>query len=76
MVVALKQIQDAPGKPQELEHTIPDHISKAILRCLEKDPAKRFQSVEELQAAILDESPSHKVVSTVTERRRRGSPSD
>jgi formylglycine-generating enzyme required for sulfatase activity/class 3 adenylate cyclase/predicted Ser/Thr protein kinase len=59
MIVALKQIQDAPTNPQELEHTIPDHIAKAILRCLEKDPAKRFQTVEELEAAILHESPSH-----------------
>jgi formylglycine-generating enzyme required for sulfatase activity/predicted Ser/Thr protein kinase len=58
MVVALKQIQDAPANPRDLEQTIPDHMSKAILRCLEKDPAKRFQTVEELEAAILHESPS------------------
>jgi formylglycine-generating enzyme required for sulfatase activity/class 3 adenylate cyclase len=59
MVVALKQIQASPANPREIEHTIPDHVAKAILRCLEKDPAKRFQSVEELEAAILDGGPSH-----------------
>jgi hypothetical protein len=61
----MKQIQDAPANPQDLEKTIPDHVAKAILRCLEKDPAKRFQTVEDLQAAILDESPAQKIVSTV-----------
>src|SRR5262245_2450626 len=59
MVVALKQIQSSPANPREIEHTIPDHIAKAVLRCLEKDPNKRFQSIEELRAAILDEAPSH-----------------
>jgi serine/threonine protein kinase/class 3 adenylate cyclase len=55
MAVALKQIQDRPQNPHDIERTIPQHISKAILRCLEKDPDKRFQSIEELQAALLDE---------------------
>jgi serine/threonine protein kinase/class 3 adenylate cyclase/formylglycine-generating enzyme required for sulfatase activity len=58
MVVALKHIQDAPQNPRDIEHTIPEHIAKAILRCLEKDPEKRFQSVEQLQAAICDDSHS------------------
>src|SRR5262249_51015044 len=65
MVIALKQIQDAPANPRDLEHTIPDHVAKAILRCLEKDPGKRFQSVEELETALLDESSSQRTVSTV-----------
>jgi len=53
--VALKQIREAPPKPRDIERAIPEHIERAILRCLEKDPAKRFQSVEELQAALVDE---------------------
>jgi serine/threonine protein kinase/class 3 adenylate cyclase len=63
MAVALKQIQDAPANPSQLEHTIPDHIAKTILRCLEKDPAKRFQWVEELQAALSDPTASRKTTS-------------
>jgi formylglycine-generating enzyme required for sulfatase activity/class 3 adenylate cyclase len=53
--VALKQIREAPPKPRDIEQAIPEHIERAILRCLEKDPKKRFQSVDELQAALLDE---------------------
>jgi serine/threonine protein kinase/class 3 adenylate cyclase len=55
IVVALKQIQDRPQDPREIERTIPQHLAKVILRCLEKDPDKRFQSVEELRTALLDE---------------------
>src|SRR5262249_3146291 len=58
MVVALKHIQDAPQNPRDIEHTIPEHIAKAILRCLEKDPEKRFQSVDQLQAVRSDDSHS------------------
>jgi serine/threonine protein kinase/class 3 adenylate cyclase/formylglycine-generating enzyme required for sulfatase activity len=58
MVVALKHIQDAPQNPRDIEHTIPEHIAKAILRCLEKDPEKRFQSVDQLQAVMSDDSHS------------------
>jgi serine/threonine protein kinase/class 3 adenylate cyclase len=52
MAVALKQIQDQPEDPRSIEQSIPESISKTILRCLEKDPAKRFQSIEELHAAV------------------------
>jgi serine/threonine protein kinase/class 3 adenylate cyclase len=58
MVVALKQIQDAPEDPRNIDQTIPDSIAKTILRCLEKDPAKRFQTVEELHTAIAEASQS------------------
>lgn len=64
MVVALKQIQDKPANPRDLDRMIPDHVAKAILRCLEKDPEKRFQSVDELDSALFDESASGEIVST------------
>jgi class 3 adenylate cyclase/formylglycine-generating enzyme required for sulfatase activity len=65
MVVALKQIQDRPQDPRDIERTIPQHVAKAILRCLEKDPDKRFQSVEELQTALLEEAHSPERTSKV-----------
>jgi serine/threonine protein kinase/class 3 adenylate cyclase len=68
--VALKQIQDAPEDPRNVERNIPDSIAKAILRCLEKDPAKRFQSVEELHAAVLEASQSLEKASRVRKIRK------
>src|SRR5262249_1631109 len=60
VAMARKHIEDAPRNPREIEPIIPERIAKAILRCLEKDPSERFQSVEELQAALLDEAPRQK----------------
>jgi len=52
VAMAVKQMQEAPAAPSELEPTLPAHIDKAILKALEKKPEKRFQSVEELEAAL------------------------
>src|SRR5204863_7055254 len=56
IAVALRHLQDSPRNPREIEHTIPDRIARAILRCLEKDPVQRFQTVEELQEVLLNEA--------------------
>lgn len=56
IAVALQQIVEAPRNPRDLEQTVPEHIERAILRCLEKDPTKRFPSVEELKESFLDVS--------------------
>jgi formylglycine-generating enzyme required for sulfatase activity len=58
MAVALKQIQDKPQDPRDIEHTIPEHVAHAILRCLEKDPDDRFQTVLELKDALRNPSPA------------------
>src|SRR5205809_4284116 len=56
IAVALKQIGEAPRNPHDVEQTVPEHIGRAILRCLEKDPQERFSSIKELQAALIDDS--------------------
>lgn len=52
MALALKQIHDTPPPPREVEPDLPARIDRAIERCLEKNPKKRFQSVTELEAAL------------------------
>jgi serine/threonine-protein kinase len=50
-------IQDPP---QPLRRTdVPPGLVQVILRCLEKDPARRFQSVAELAAALHEFAPVH-----------------
>jgi hypothetical protein len=46
--VALKQIQERPPAPRSLNADVPRAIEAAVLRCLEKNPAQRFASVEAL----------------------------
>jgi serine/threonine protein kinase len=50
--VAVKQMRELPLLPHEIEPNIPVSIERAILKCLEKEPAKRFQSIAELEAVF------------------------
>jgi serine/threonine protein kinase len=52
VAVALKQMRETPRSPHEIEPSIPVGIERVILKCLEKEPARRFQSVAELAAAL------------------------
>jgi serine/threonine protein kinase len=52
IAVALKQVRDLPRPPREIILNLPAHIESIILKCLQKDPAERFQSVDELEAAL------------------------
>jgi serine/threonine protein kinase len=52
VAVALKQIREYPKRPREIVPNLSHPVEAAILKCLEKDPAKRFQSVSELDVAL------------------------
>ena len=52
VAVALKQIREYPKRPREIVPKLSHPVEAAILKCLQKDPAKRFQSVNELGAAL------------------------
>jgi eukaryotic-like serine/threonine-protein kinase len=48
--VAMKQKGEAPPNPKALNPQLPDDLNLVILRCLEKDSARRYQNAEELLA--------------------------
>ena len=52
VAVALKQMRESPVPPHEIDPQIPVPIERAILKCLEKEASKRFQSIAELESAI------------------------
>ena len=55
VAVALKHVNEAPPRPRDLEPAIPEAVEGVVLRALEKDPARRFQTAAEF-AAALDEA--------------------
>ena len=70
---------DPPLPPRQIESRIPEALEDAVLKCLEKERAKRFQSVAELQVALqphaADRTPTRHdsgVVRTVSPRGRHG----
>jgi hypothetical protein len=52
VAVALKQMLESPVPPHEIDPQIPVGIERAILKCLEKEPEKRFPSIADLESAL------------------------
>src|ERR1700730_11494289 len=53
VAIALKQIREYPKRPRNIIPNLSHPIEAAIMKCLQKDPAKRFQSASELQMALV-----------------------
>ena len=52
--IAMKHRTEVPVAPRELSSQISDGIDTVILRCMEKERDKRYQSIEELLADLKD----------------------
>jgi eukaryotic-like serine/threonine-protein kinase len=52
MEVLVKHLQEEPPAPRSRWAEMPPRLEAAILRCLRKDPAERFQRVEELHREL------------------------
>ncbi|HDT14250.1 MAG TPA: serine/threonine-protein kinase [Candidatus Aminicenantes bacterium] len=50
--VAMKHKGEAPRPPKELNPGLPDDLSGVILKCLEKDKAKRYQSASDVRSEL------------------------
>jgi len=76
IALVAKHVSEIPAAPRTVEADLPPWIDAVIRRCLEKQPAKRFQSVVELDAALagrssLDEAREQPAVSERLSRWRR-----
>lgn len=56
--VALKQLKERPAPLRKLMPATPPHLEAVVLRCLEKEPSRRFASAAELQRALVPSSVS------------------
>jgi serine/threonine protein kinase/Tfp pilus assembly protein PilF len=52
--VAVKQKTETPEDPRKLNSQIPEDLSRVILRCMEKDKGKRYQSTGELRSELIN----------------------
>ncbi len=52
--VLLAHVNSAPPPPSQFQGSVPRDLEEVVLRCLEKDPELRFQTVEALRQALED----------------------
>ena len=50
--IAMKHKGEIPKNPKQLNPSIPDDLSGVILKCLEKDKAKRYQSASDVRSEL------------------------
>ncbi len=50
--VVMKQKSETPNNPKSLNPNIPADLSAVILKCLEKDPSKRYQAAGDVRAEL------------------------
>jgi serine/threonine-protein kinase len=54
LAIALQHVLQPPVSPRSREPSIPAHIDRAILKCLQKDPSDRYADATHLLADLLD----------------------
>lgn len=54
ITIALKQVQEEPDPPSSIKSGIPPEVDRVILKALNKDPARRYQEVDEFYNAFKD----------------------
>jgi eukaryotic-like serine/threonine-protein kinase len=52
MAVVVAHVQQAPPRPRSFNPKLPPELEAAIVKGLEKDPARRWQTTDELLAAL------------------------
>jgi serine/threonine-protein kinase len=61
ITVALKQVNETPKTPTELSDKIPPSLEAVIMRAMQKDPAERYSSAEEMKADLAKVRAGHTV---------------
>lgn len=54
VAVMLRRLEDPPRPPRELVENLPPRWERAILKCLEAEPRRRFSSAMELVSAVTE----------------------
>src|SRR5580704_1902322 len=60
--VMFQHVQQQPKNPRLLNPDIPEYLATVILKCLEKDPALRYQSAAELLQDLESGTPPTRIV--------------
>ena len=54
ITVAMKQVNEQPVPPSQINPNVDQTLERIILKCMEKDPVNRYQTATELRQALND----------------------
>ncbi|QDQ25784.1 protein kinase [Chitinimonas arctica] len=54
--IAYRILHETPSDIRSLNPDVPEWLAELVMRCLEKDPAKRFQSAREARSALREQA--------------------
>ena len=54
MQMLATHIYEAPAALRDVREEVPEDLQGVVLRCLEKEPGKRYQDVEALEAGLVE----------------------
>ncbi len=60
--VMFQHVQQQPKDPRQLNREVPEYLATIILKCLEKDPALRYQNAQELMRDLESGTPPTRIV--------------
>lgn len=50
--IMYRRVKEKPPNPKQINPEVPEYLSRIILRCLERDPASRYQQANEILADL------------------------
>jgi serine/threonine-protein kinase len=62
LAIAARRIQEPPPRPERAVPGLDPRWTRTILRCLDRDPRRRFQHVEEVPTALSESPPRRRVL--------------
>ncbi len=54
LAVIYKQVHEAAPPPRSIDPSIPENVQGLILRCIEKNPVRRFQTIHQVETAFAE----------------------
>jgi tetratricopeptide (TPR) repeat protein len=68
-----QQVNERPKNPRTLNPDLPDYVARIIMKCVEKDPARRYQSAREIVHDLdTGRAPGHSLIIEIPKPTRRG----
>lgn len=71
LATVAKQVRDTPGSLRSINPAVPKNLDNVVLKCLEKEPAMRYSTVNDVKADLLKVLSGKHIAPAATAREKR-----